>query len=71
MLVLTGVLPRTALDDHVEATATALFVAAGDDPERCRRSVRQGWRTFAALSPSADQQGWEWVEGRPCGSTGC
>ena len=48
MLVLTGVLPRAALDDHVEATATALFLAAGDDPERCRRSVRQGWRTFAA-----------------------
>ncbi len=46
MLVLTGVLPRSALDDHVQDTATALFVAAGDEPERCRRSVRAGWRSF-------------------------
>lgn len=48
MLVLTGVLPREALAHHAPAVATALFVAAGDDPDRCRRSVRAGW---AALDP--------------------
>lgn len=46
MLVLTGVLPGEALDDHVRPTATAFFVAAGDEEERCRRSVREGWRSF-------------------------
>lgn len=43
MLVLTGVLPHEALDLHAPAIATALFVAAGDDETRCRRSVRAGW----------------------------
>lgn len=43
MLVLTGVLPRETLALHAPATATALFVAAGDDEKRCRRSVRAGW----------------------------
>lgn len=46
MLVLTGVLQADVLDDHVVPVATAMFVAAGDDPARCRRSVRAGWRTF-------------------------
>ena len=46
MLVLTGVLPQSTLDDHVTPTATAFFVAAGDEPERCLESVRAGWRTF-------------------------
>jgi AcrR family transcriptional regulator len=43
MLVLTGVLPEDALGLHAPAVATALFVAAGDDEDRCRRSVRAGW----------------------------
>jgi hypothetical protein len=49
MLVLTGVLPGTALDDHGPPVATALFVAAGDDGERCRRSVLAGWRPLPPL----------------------
>jgi AcrR family transcriptional regulator len=48
LLVLNGILPGRALDDHVVPMATALLVAAGDEPERCRRSVRAGWRVFEA-----------------------
>lgn len=43
MLVLTGVLPGDALRVHTPAVATALFVAAGDQEDRCRRSVQAGW----------------------------
>ncbi|WP_285789035.1 TetR-like C-terminal domain-containing protein [Micromonospora sp. NBRC 101691] len=43
MLVITGVLPREALMVHAPAILTALFVGAGDDEDRCRRSVRAGW----------------------------
>ncbi len=43
MLVLTGVLPVDALDHHAPAVAAALFVAAGDRPERAGPSVRAGW----------------------------
>ena len=43
MLVLTGVLPQETLPDHSRAVAYALFVAAGDEPDRCRRSVAAGW----------------------------
>ncbi|MFI6822090.1 TetR/AcrR family transcriptional regulator [Micromonospora sp. NPDC050187] len=43
MLVITGVLPREALMVHAPVILTALFVSAGDDEERCRRSVRAGW----------------------------
>lgn len=46
MLVLTGVLPRAALEAHVPAAATALFVAAGDQQDLCRESVRAGWSTL-------------------------
>lgn len=46
MLVLTGVLPPAALLHHVPPMATALFVAAGDRENRCRRSVNRGWRTL-------------------------
>ena len=46
MLVLPGVLPADTLHDHVVPVAIALFVAAGDDPDRCRRSVHAGWRTL-------------------------
>lgn len=45
LLVLSGVLPREALDVHAPAVGEALFVAAGDRPDRCRRSVRLGWAT--------------------------
>ncbi len=50
MLALTGVLPGEAVAAHTPTVATALFVAAGDDEERCRRSVRAGW-TFAPPPP--------------------
>ena len=43
MLVLTGVLPGEVLAPSATGTAAALFVAAGDDPDRCRQSVRDGW----------------------------
>jgi AcrR family transcriptional regulator len=43
MLVLSGVLPRTALDAHAPVMTTALLVAAGDDEQRCRTSVAAGW----------------------------
>lgn len=55
MLVLSGVLPRADLDVHAQAMAGALFVAAGDRPDRCRRSVRAGWSTFAAR-PEAESR---------------
>lgn len=42
MLVITGVLPPAALE-HAPSTATALFLAAGDEPKRCRASVEAGW----------------------------
>lgn len=42
-LVATGPLPRPALA-HGVPLLTALFTSAGDDPERCRRSVERGWR---------------------------
>ncbi len=43
MLALTGVLPAHAVAAHAPTIATALFVAAGDDQHRCRRSVEAGW----------------------------
>ena len=43
LLVVTGVLPAAVLDRHSPPTLTALLVAAGDDPERCRSSVAVGW----------------------------
>jgi len=42
-LVANGPLPRTTLDNGVPLL-TALFVHTGDDPDRCRRSIRRGWR---------------------------
>jgi AcrR family transcriptional regulator len=41
-LVTPGPLPYETLA-HGVPMLTALFVAAGDDPDRCRRSVEQGW----------------------------
>ena len=43
MLVLTGVLPVDVIAPLATSTAAALFVAAGDDPQRCGRSIRAGW----------------------------
>lgn len=43
MLVLTGVLPTGALTLHLPESAVATFVAAGDEPSRCRASVAAGW----------------------------
>ncbi|MFB7875665.1 TetR/AcrR family transcriptional regulator [Nocardia sp. NPDC056064] len=42
-LVATGPLPRELLANGVPLL-TALFVAAGDDPQVCAGSVRAGWR---------------------------
>ena len=42
-LVLTGVLAEDSIDSHGPVLATAVFLEAGDEPERCRRSVRTGW----------------------------
>jgi AcrR family transcriptional regulator len=41
-LVAGGPLPVSTLE-HTIPMLTALFVAAGDDPERCRASVEKGW----------------------------
>jgi len=41
-LVATGPLPHQALA-HAVPMLTALFISAGDDPYRCRRSVEHGW----------------------------
>ena len=43
MLVLTGALREEAVTLQGPALATAVFLEAGDEPERCRRSVRTGW----------------------------
>ena len=42
-LVAAGCLPRRALDDGT-LLLTALFTSAGDEPDRCRTSVEQGWK---------------------------
>ena len=42
MLALTGMLPSQAVAALAPTVATALFVAAGDDKTRRRRSVRAG-----------------------------
>jgi len=43
MLVITGVLPPAAVAQHGQELGVGVFVAAGDDPARCRESVRLGW----------------------------
>ena len=43
VLLATGMLPAEALDTHLPPTVEALLVAAGDEPDRCRRSVHAGW----------------------------
>lgn len=54
-LVLTGVLPRAALDAHAPAMANVLFIAAGDEERRCRRSVQAGWATLKVKLPCSDR----------------
>ncbi|OZM76672.1 TetR/AcrR family transcriptional regulator [Pseudonocardia sp. MH-G8] len=41
-LVATGPLPRRTLDGGA-SMLTALFIGAGDRPDRCRASVERGW----------------------------
>ena len=43
-LVLGSVLPEAAVREHAVAMSEELCRAWGDDPARCRRSVRSGWR---------------------------
>ena len=43
MLVVTGVLPAEVLALHAPELAVGVFVAAGDEPDRCRDSVASGW----------------------------
>ncbi len=43
LLVVNGVLAPDAVDQHAPELLVALFTAAGDEPERCRASVRRGW----------------------------
>lgn len=43
-LVVQGVLPAAVVAGHSVETTVALLTAAGDDPARCRRSVRRAWR---------------------------
>jgi AcrR family transcriptional regulator len=53
-LVAAGPLPHQALT-HGVPMLTALFTSAGDEPDRCRRSVERGWgRTPPAGSGSRD-----------------
>lgn len=42
-LVATGPLPRDTLD-LVTPMLTALFIGAGDQPDRCGASVKEGWK---------------------------
>jgi hypothetical protein len=37
------VLPAAAVDQHGPELAAGVFLAAGDEPARCRASVRAGW----------------------------
>ena len=50
MLVLTGVLPAEAVAAHGQELAVGVFLAAGDDPVRCRESVRRGWAPTGEVS---------------------
>lgn len=56
MLVLSGNLPRAALDLHAPALASALFTSAGDQQDLCHRSVRAGWSTFGSRPPGPESQ---------------
>ncbi|MEU9374833.1 TetR/AcrR family transcriptional regulator [Streptomyces sp. NPDC048255] len=49
-LVATGPLPREALSNGVPVL-TALYISAGDGPDRCHRSVEDGWRPGTRANP--------------------
>ncbi|MFE3555049.1 TetR/AcrR family transcriptional regulator [Streptomyces sp. NPDC059193] len=51
-LVSTGPLPHQALA-HGVPMLTALFTGAGDEPDRCRRSVERGWGRMAVPPPES------------------
>lgn len=46
-LVLRGVLPPEYAAAHGAALALGAFLAAGDEPGRCRASVRKGWASVS------------------------
>lgn len=48
-LAVTTVLTVADLQRHAPAIASALFIDAGDSPERARRSVRSAWSGAGAL----------------------
>ena len=50
LLGIGGLLPVTSLAGLATADAEARYVAAGDDLAACRRSIRNGWRSFAPLA---------------------
>jgi hypothetical protein len=54
-LVAGGPLPRQTLD-HGVPMLTALFVSAGDEPGRCRRSVEHGWRPLAGPEAGSEPE---------------
>jgi AcrR family transcriptional regulator len=43
LLAVTGVLPAGAVEAHGPELAVAVLATAGDDVERCRASVAEGW----------------------------
>jgi hypothetical protein len=47
MLVVTDVLPADAVALHGPELGVGVFLAAGDEPERCRASVLAGWAVGA------------------------
>lgn len=51
LLVLTDVLAADALVVHGPELAVGVFVAAGDEPARCRASVRAGWASVGLVVP--------------------
>lgn len=53
MLVLTAVLPADVIRAHGQELAVGVFVAAGDDPARCRESVRRGWESTGPVGAPA------------------
>jgi AcrR family transcriptional regulator len=53
MLVVTAVLPAEALALHGPELAVAAFVAAGDEPARCRASVHSAWSDARARTGNA------------------
>jgi AcrR family transcriptional regulator len=57
MLVVTGVLPEAAVLLHGPELAVGVFLAAGDEPSACRRSVGTAWETAGPGVPSVGGSG--------------